>query len=340
MKNKNWIYLLIILAAVIFLYRVKIILTPFFFALVIAYLAYPIVAKFEARGVPRSVSIILVYFIIGIIVGIAIYFLIPHLANDVEEILQVLPKQTERLEDMGQGVLRGLQSVQVPDSLQEAFDLVVNRIQRLLEGIASRIADLLVTLVSQIISIIIAPFLAFYMLRDFNALKPRILLYIPLRYRKDVNYLVAEINQILNGYVRGQLVMSAIVGLLVAIGLTLLGIRYAFFIGFLAGLFDIIPYFGPAIGFIPAAALALVKSPLSVLWVFLMFFLVNQLEASIISPKVLGERVGLHPLAVIFAVLAGGEVMGIMGMLIAVPITAILRMLILYLVQKLDGVNY
>lgn len=336
MKNKKRIYLLMLLACTILLYRVRIILTPFLFALIIAYLAYPVVNMFEQRGVPRSVSIILVYLIIGIIVAIVVSFLIPLLAKDVDELLKILPQQTEKLEGMGQDVLRSLHKVRIPDTLQEIFALVVKRIQMLLEALATRLADLLVSLVSQILSLIIAPFLAFYMLRDFNSLKPRILPYIPIDYRKDVNYVVEQVNQILHGYIRGQLVMSAIVGLLVSIGLTIIGIKYAFFIGFLAGLFDIIPYFGPVIGFIPASALALIKSPVSVLWVLLVFFVVNQIEASIISPKVLGERVGLHPLAVIFSVLAGGEALGIAGMLVAVPITAIIRMLVLYLVEKLD----
>ena len=110
---------------------------------------------------------------------------------------------------------------------------------------------------------------------------------------------------------------------MIYIGLSILKVRYALFIGFIAGLFDIIPYFGPIIGFIPAAAFALLRSPISVLWVLAIFVLANQLESSIIAPKIIGDRVGLHPLAVIFAVLVGGELLGITGMLVAVPAASI-----------------
>ena len=119
-------------------------------------------------------------------------------------------------------------------------------------------------------------------------------------------------------------------GLVIYLGLTLLQVRYALFIGFIAGLFDIIPYFGPIIGFIPAAAFALLRSPLSVIWVLAIFIGANQLESSIIAPKLIGERVGLHPLAVIFAVLVGGELLGVVGMLVAVPAASIVRVLLQY----------
>lgn len=143
-------------------------------------------------------------------------------------------------------------------------------------------------------------------------------------------------NGILNGFIRGQLVNAAVVGLLISAGLALLGIKYSLFIGLIAGLFDIIPYFGPIIGFIPASVLALAKSPIAVVWVLVIFVVVNQIEANIISPKIIGERVGLHPLAVIFAIFSGGELMGIVGMLIAVPVAAIVRVLLNYTLQQID----
>jgi predicted PurR-regulated permease PerM len=118
------------------------------------------------------------------------------------------------------------------------------------------------------------------------------------------------------------------VGLFIYGGLALLKIPYALFIGLLAGLFDIIPYFGPVLGFLPAAALALSQSPLTVLWVLLLFIAANQIENSLISPWLIGDRVGLHPLVVIFAVLVGGYLMGILGLLIAVPVAAIGRVLL------------
>ena len=168
------------------------------------------------------------------------------------------------------------------------------------------------------------------MLRDHEEMRERLFLYIPLEYRTPIKNVLREVNRALNGFFRGQLLISGAVGLLIYIGLSILKVRYALFIGFIAGLFDIIPYFGPIIGFIPAAAFAFLRSPISVLWVLAIFVLANQLESSIIAPKIIGDRVGLHPLAVIFAVLVGGELLGITGMLVAVPAASIVRVLLHY----------
>lgn len=321
--------------SLLFLYRVRVILSPFLFAALVAYIAYPLVQVFERRQVPRPMAIILVYLIFAVIVGITVSFLIPQLAAEVAEILETIPDQTEMLAD-GLNLWRSLDNISVPEVLQTGLDLLVGRVQHLLERLAQRIADLLVGMVSQIVSLLIAPILAYYLLRDLEVIKRRSLMLIPKQYRLTVYKFCKETNRVLNGFIRGQLVNALLVGLLIAAGLALLGIKFALFIGFLAGIFNIIPYFGPVIGFIPASLFALAKSPLTVLWVLGLFVLVNQLEANVISPKIIGERVGLHPLAVIFAIFAGGELMGIVGMLIAVPAAAIVRIVFAYVLERVD----
>lgn len=335
MDKQKWFYIILLLIIIIFLYRVKMVLTPFLFAVLIAYAAYPLVVVFEQRQVPRHIAIILVYIIFGTVFGLLVSLLIPELAKEVDELLKVLPRQTEKLED-GLGAVRILENITVPKVLQGIFDLVTSRIQQLLGGLAERLAGFLVSMVSQIICFLAAPFLAFYLLRDLELLKRRMIMSIPKKYRLSILSLTKEINQVCNGFIRGQLVSGMIVGLLIAAGLAIIGIKYSLFIGLLAGLFNIIPYFGPVIGFIPAFMLAIVKSPISVLWVLVVFIAANQIEASIIAPKIVGARVGLHPLAVIFAVLAGGEIMGIIGMLVAVPTAAIIKILYLHGIKRLD----
>jgi len=335
MDTRKWVLSVLLFLSLLFLYRVRVILSPFLFAALVAYIAYPLVQVFERRQVPRPMAIILVYLIFAVIVGITVSFLIPQLAAEVAEILETIPDQTEMLAD-GLNLWRSLDNISVPEVLQTGLDLLVGRVQHLLERLAQRIADLLVGMVSQIVSLLIAPILAYYLLRDLEVIKRRSLMLIPKQYRLTVYKFCKETNRVLNGFIRGQLVNALLVGLLIAAGLALLGIKFALFIGFLAGIFNIIPYFGPVIGFIPASLFALAKSPLTVLWVLGLFVLVNQLEANVISPKIIGERVGLHPLAVIFAIFAGGELMGIVGMLIAVPAAAIVRIVFAYVLERVD----
>ena len=335
MDTRKWVLTILLSLSLLFLYRVRVILSPFLFAALIAYIAFPLVSVFERREVPRPIAIILVYLLFAVFVGISVSFLIPQLAQEVDELLKTIPDQTEKLAD-GLSLWRSLDQISVPEVLQTGFDLVVGRIQQLVEGVAQRIAGILVGMFSQIISLLIAPILAFYLLRDLEVIKRRTIMSIPKQYQLTVYKLCKEMNRVLNGFIRGQLVNALLVGSLIAIGLAVLGVKYALFIGLLAGVFNIIPYFGPVIGFIPASLFALAKSPISVLWVLVLFIVVNQLEANIISPKIIGERVGLHPLAVIFAIFAGGELMGIIGMLIAVPAAAIVRIVFVYVLKRVD----
>ncbi|NLJ74606.1 MAG: AI-2E family transporter [Firmicutes bacterium] len=336
MNRMVW-YGLAVLGIALFLYRVRVVLTPFLFAAVIAYVLYPLVKMFEERQVPKVMAILLVYLLFGTVVGVLFWVTVPRLISELDEIVQMLPSQTERLEGLGQDALRSLKRITIPDTLQEGINLVVERLEVLVEDLAARIAQILMNLVSHIIAFLISPVLAFYLLRDHEAIKERLLQYVPAPYRGEVQGIFREVNKVLNGFFRGQVVVSALVGLIIYAGLAVLQIRYALFVGLLAGLFDIIPYFGPIIGFIPAAGFALLKSPITVLWVVVIFVGANQLESSVIAPKLIGERVGLHPLAVIFSVFVGGELMGITGMLVAVPFAAILRVLIQHFSVRKSG---
>lgn len=144
-----------------------------------------------------------------------------------------------------------------------------------------------------------------------------------------------EMDNSLGSFIRGQLLISAIVGVLIAVGLSIIGVDFALIIGLIAGIFNIVPYFGPVIGAIPAVISALLKSPLSAVYVVILFIVVNQVESSIISPNILGEHVGLHPVTVIFCIISGGYLFGILGVILAVPVTSIIKVTLRYIHNKL-----
>ena len=250
---------ILFLAGIVFVYRVKIVIPPFAFAAIIAYIAHPLVNVFEQKKMPRPAAILIVYLIFATIIGILVSFLVPQLVAEIDDILMILPKQTEKIEEFGQDALKGLRRIKIPESLNEGVTLVIRRIELLLENLATRVAQLLLGLVSHLFSLAIAPFFAFYVLRDSEALRERFSLYIPIGYQTEVSQLINEFNKILNAFIRGQLFVSMIVGGLIAAGLALVGIRYALFIGIFAGLFNIIPYFGPIIGIIPGCYVSSIK---------------------------------------------------------------------------------
>jgi predicted PurR-regulated permease PerM len=144
-----------------------------------------------------------------------------------------------------------------------------------------------------------------------------------------------EMDNSLGSFIRGQLLISAIVRILIAVGLSIMGVDFALIIGLIAGIFNIVPYFGPIIGAVPAVVFALLKSPLTAVYVVLLFAVVNQVESSIISPNILGEHVGLHPVTVIFSIISGGYLFGILGVILAVPVTSIVKVTLRYVHNKL-----
>lgn len=321
---------LVVLGFIAFLFRVRSILTPFLFALLIAYILYPLVLMVERRGASRSMSIFVVYLFLASVLGVIFWLVVPRLLAELDDLLQLLPAKIKAWEELGQKTRGLFRKIELSGVLRDAAAIILERLETGAEAWANRLLKAAVSLFANVGSLVISPVLAFYLLRDHGAMRERSLQYIPALYRGHVRNIFREINTALDGFFRGQILVSLFVGLFIYLGLYLLKIPYALFIGLTAGLFDIIPYFGPVIGFLPAAAFALLKSPAAVLWVLLIFIAANQIENGLISPKIIGDRVGLHPLAVIFSVLVGGTLLGLTGMLLAVPAAAVIRVLLEY----------
>lgn len=320
------------------LFRVRAVLTPFLLGAFIAYVSYPLVVRLEAKDVPRFLAILIVYALYVVVGTLLYYALLPSLGKELEEIIATLPQQTGRIEALLSEVMGSLKRMWLPVGIEEVINASVGRIETMLARFAQRVAEVLIALVSQVFNLILAPFLAYYILRDFERLRRSAIAWLPGKRRKDVLELADRADRVIGGYLRGQLIVSLTVGLLVAGGLSLLGVRYALLLGLIAGLADIIPYFGPIISAVPALAFALLQGPVTALWTLALLVVVQQFESTVLSPKIVGDRVGLHPLTVIFAVLAGGELLGMMGMFVAVPVAAILKVSLSYVGSRfLDG---
>lgn len=337
MSRQGRVILIVIVALLggALLFRVRGVLTPFYLGAAIAYVSNPLVNLLQRKQVPRSLAILLVYAMFGVFVLLAVYSLLPSLSRELDEIAAVLPEQTKRLEGIRDHAFRDLRKLWLPETLQEIFNLTLRRTEDLLGRFAGRVAEVIVGLVSQLFNLILAPFLAYYLLRDLDLLRRVAISWLPGGVRRDAVELARRVNRVVGRFIRGQLIVSIVVGLLIAAGLALLKVRYALVIGLFAGLADIIPYFGPILSAIPAVALGLVVSPVTAVWVIILLVAVQQFEGSVLSPKIMGEQVGLHPLTVIFAVLAGGDMLGIVGMLLAVPVAATLKVIGAYIGERI-----
>jgi len=176
-----------------------------------------------------------------------------------------------------------------------------------------------------IVIITVIPVLVFYFLKDYHQIKTYFKKILPIKYRPIISGLIDTIDESLGGYIRGQLLVAAFVSLLTLIVFHLLGVKYALLLAIIMGLTNIIPYFGPIIGAVPAVAITITASTKLAIFVIIAVFIIQIVESNFISPYIVGKTMNIHPVAIIFALLLGGKIYGIIGMIIAVPLLTILK---------------
>lgn len=328
------VLLIAALAYFVYTYRGKIarVLSPFFITVLLVYIVKPLSDRLTAKRIPVSISILIVYlFMLALLAAISIY-LVPELAANIRELMETLPQFISSYESLFNDLLSIINSSNWSEQVKSAiFDQIANTADQAQAFLVRLLEDglkLIVDMARIIVDLTIALVLTYYTIKDGEKFKEYTLLLLPRRWRNGMTGACKEINRILAGFIQGQLMIAFIVGIMETIGLMIVGMRYPLVLGMIGGLANIIPYFGPYIGAVPALAIALTISPMKAVWTVVVFLAVQQIDNNFISPKMIEGKLGLHPVATIFAVLAGGEFFGIMGMLLAVPVMAILRVII------------
>jgi predicted PurR-regulated permease PerM len=328
MRHKSWKWIFTgtcLLFALLLLIKVRTILGPFILAFILAYLLNPLVVALERHRISRKKSIFIVFILIIAFMGTTIFLILPTVYNELSKLSVVLPNTIELFTTWVDGLREQFKATGLPSRVALVLDehlgeqevIFANRLNLFLDNVPDALSTFTLYILSPVISI--------YFLAEWKGLGLHFLGIIPQRWRMEWRRLWQDINHVIRQFVRGNLVVAVIVGLLIGIGVKLVGMEYALLIGLICGIFDLIPYFGPFIAAVPAILLALTKSPAMAFQVTLIILFVQQLEGNLISPKLMGDSVGLHPLWVIFAILAGGELAGVWGMLIAVPVAAVIR---------------
>lgn len=318
-------------AALMLLSKIKIVLFILLGAVFFAYLVYPPVRFLRGRGLPLWLSILIVYVILGAIVGTAAGFGGPAIAGEAKTFSRDLPNLMQQLRD---GLVNANNNVlaAVPIETRQTAANYLNNGFATLEAAAGAYAgkalSILLSVVSVISALVIIPILAFYILLDADKLSRGFTHLFPLTGRTQVTLVLQDIDQVLGGFIRGQIIVAAFVAVAVTIGLIVLHIRYALLIGLFAGLADMIPYVGAIAGAIPAVLIAFFSHGVgSAIVVILVFAAIYEIEGHFVAPSIVGKRVGLSALLVVIAILIGAEFGGIVGMFVAVPLAAIVRVM-------------
>ncbi len=325
--------LLVILAAVI-LYYSSAVFMQLFIAFALAYILNPTVERLERRGIKRPYGILVVFCLTVIVCGGFAAFFLVSIMGEFSSMQLNLPAYIQHLYEITPVTIKEHLGVDTTDKLALSLNELLQQIRGaapdLLKPLLAFLQKAFTSTVGVLLAVLgylIIPVYLFYLLFDLPQLKSFIESFIPERFRPVYFRKLAEIDTVLSGFVRGQLSVCAILTVLYSVGLYVIGIDLAIAIGTLAGITFIIPYVGTMIGICLSVTMALLKfndilHPLLCLgW----FGVVQLLEGTFITPRIVGNTVGLHPLVAIISLLIGGQLFGIVGMLLAVPVTAVLQ---------------
>ncbi len=316
------------------LWYTRAVLMPFILAFVVAYLLAPLVEAFVRHGLNRIVAILIVYILLGFAVATGVLYMVPLLVQESVHLIKMVPAFINSAQFTWNLWLTRLHQAPIPSSVRTAITATGKHLQSQLYGVIKGIFAAIFGLVPGVISVVVAPVLGFYLLKDLDRVRSRFWDVVPLEWRPSMFKLGFDLDRALNGFIRGQLLVALLVGALSTTLVIILGLPFPLLIGAVATVTDVIPYVGPIAGALPAVVLALNISPWTALDTVLGFIAIHQLEGTVIAPKIMGESVGLHPLVVVFAILAGGELGGILGLLLAVPAAAVLKVLFSHLYRR------
>ena len=330
-----------------FIFNKYTILSDTFFTIILsaifAYILNPLVDYFESKGMKKIFAVITIYLIILGILFILAFLVIPSSSKEIKKLINSIPGYFNNITEFVDGIYKRYYSSigDLPPLLQGIETAIMNNIQKIenvvIEGTKSFVEGVISSL-SKVISLVLTPILTFYFLIDKSFFKKNIKGLVPIKYRKEAFGLFQEIDISVSKFVRGRLIMALSVGVATTIFLLLMDVDFAIVIGFITGIADIIPYIGPLLGFLPAVIFAFLLSPIKALWVSIFFILIQWAENNILAPKILGDSTGMHPLTILLAIITGGAIFGVFGMILSVPFIAIVKILFVFIKEKVKSI--
>jgi predicted PurR-regulated permease PerM len=326
-----------------FILLFKSVLMPFVVGITLAYMLNPIVEKLTKRKLPRWLSAFFILAIFFVITLIAVLFAVPVLIREMIEFVQLMPSLFQKGEVW---LATNLPMVEIPQSLddinKEALSEKAGDILNIGKDVLGNVLKGGMAIIGFISAFILIPIIAFYLMIDWPRLTAKIQDLVPEGNKKTVTGILSDIDKSLSGFIRGQLSVCFLLGLFYAIGLSVIGLQYGFFIGVASGILSIIPFVGSLFGLVASVGMAFYQFggweyPLIA---FIIFATGQLIEGNYLTPKLVGESVGLHPIWVIFVLMAGGALLGLLGMIIAVPVAAIIAVLLRHAISQYKQSTY
>ncbi|MBA6134925.1 MULTISPECIES: AI-2E family transporter [Pseudomonas] len=332
---RRWIWLGAILLVVVLLYSLHNILTPFLIGILLAYLADPLVDWLERRGLSRTWGVVVVFALFTLLFMALLLVLVPMLAKQLVRLYELAPQMLDWLQHVALpwvqqrlGLADGFWKF---DKIKSAISEHMGQTTDIVGVVLSQATASSLALIAWLANMVMIPVVGFYLLRDWDLMMAKLRSLLPRQHEPQIVGLAGECHEVLGAFVRGQLLVMVALGIIYSVGLMLVGLELGLLIGMLAGLAAIVPYMGFIIGIGAALVAGLFQfggDLYPMLGIVAVFVIGQALEGMVLTPLLVGDRIGLHPVAVIFAILAGGELFGFTGVLLALPVAAVIMVLL------------
>lgn len=311
---------------------------------ILAYLFNPVVNYLEKYKISRGWGVLIIYLIIIGIIFVLAFSIIPKTGREMKRLMTTLPIYIEDISEKSNDLYARyyIKFDNMPPIFKSIGAIVLNNINDIKNVVIKNISKFFEGMVStfpKIVNLVLTPIVTFYFLKDKEFFTNKLFLTIPKKHRKDLKELFIEIDSSLSQFIRGRMILALYVGVATTILLLILRIEFAVIIGILTGIADIIPYFGPMLGFLPAVFFASLSSPIKALWVSILFVLIQWVENNVLAPKIIGKTTGIHPLTILLSLIIGGGIFGVMGMIFSIPVVAVVKILIEFFIGKIEPPN-
>ncbi len=318
----------LLVGAIWFVREIVWVINLIFISVLIVYAISPTVSFLVKKKVPHWLSVGLVYLALLAFFVLMFYLVIPIIFDEIVQLTQLLPRYIVQLQPT---IFEFVQMVQNPE-FEEVLETFINQIPANLQQLLNQATSLTFALFSRLSEVLIVLFLVFYLLKDLGRIRRGIIKAIPLAYRQQATRILIVLDEKVGAYLRGNILRCTFVGLLTGFGLFIMGLPFYFVLGVFAGLMNIIYYIGPYIAAVPAVLISLSPDTPGSLVIMLFYVFIQALDAFVLTPLLLGKAVDVKPFTIIVSILIGAKLMGILGIILAIPFAATLKVVInLYL---------
>ncbi len=339
----RWFWLTIGLISSALLYFLSPILLPFIAGALLAYLGDPIVDRLETWKISRTLSVVIVFVGLILLLLPILLFIVPLLESQIKLLIDKTPGYIDWLMINLEPTLKDTLGISIPalevDQLKQTFTEQFSNAGSFMKSLVRTVTHSGAVVAGWTANLFLIPVITFYLLRDWDRLVDYIHDLLPRHVEPTISLLAKESDNVLGAFLRGQMLVMMALGTIYAIGLKIVGLEFSLLIGMLAGILSFIPYMGLVVGMVVAgiAVLLQTQDPSNLIWVALVFIAAQVIEGTILTPLLVGDRIGLHPVAVIFSVLAGGQLFGFFGILLALPVFAVLAVIMRHFHKSYKG---